>query len=51
MRSSEIRSTFLDFFRERDHRVVPSSPLIPPGAIRTAGSMLTWRAVAATAAQ
>jgi alanyl-tRNA synthetase len=30
MRSSEIRSTFLDFFRERDHRVVPSSPLIPP---------------------
>ncbi|MGI5327140.1 alanine--tRNA ligase [Actinomadura nitritigenes] len=29
MRSSEIRSTFLDFFRERDHRVVPSSPLIP----------------------
>ncbi|MFB4301698.1 alanine--tRNA ligase [Actinomadura sp. NTSP31] len=29
MRSSEIRSTFLDFFRERDHRVVPSSSLIP----------------------
>ncbi|QXJ20941.1 alanine--tRNA ligase [Actinomadura graeca] len=29
MRSSDIRSTFLDFFRERDHRVVPSSPLIP----------------------
>ncbi|WP_433247161.1 alanine--tRNA ligase [Actinomadura nitritigenes] len=30
MRSAEIRSTFLDFFRERDHRVVPSGPLIPP---------------------
>jgi alanyl-tRNA synthetase len=29
MRSSEIRSTFLDFFTARDHRVVPSSPLIP----------------------
>ncbi|NKZ09082.1 alanine--tRNA ligase [Actinomadura latina] len=24
-----MRSTFLDFFRERDHRVVPSSPLVP----------------------
>ncbi|MEU5992852.1 alanine--tRNA ligase [Spirillospora sp. NPDC047418] len=29
MRSTDIRSTFLDFFRERDHRVVPSSPLVP----------------------
>ncbi|WP_067461251.1 alanine--tRNA ligase [Actinomadura macra] len=29
MRSSDIRSTFLDFFQERDHHVVPSSPLIP----------------------
>ncbi|NEA23423.1 alanine--tRNA ligase [Actinomadura bangladeshensis] len=29
MRSSDIRATFLDFFRERDHRVVPSSPLVP----------------------
>ncbi|TDD86080.1 alanine--tRNA ligase [Actinomadura rubrisoli] len=29
MRSSDIRSTFLGFFQERDHRVVPSSPLIP----------------------
>ncbi|WP_067477416.1 alanine--tRNA ligase [Actinomadura hibisca] len=29
MRSADIRSTFLDFFRERDHRVVPSSPLVP----------------------
>ncbi|WUI01744.1 alanine--tRNA ligase [Spirillospora sp. NBC_00431] len=29
MRSTDIRSTFLDFFQERDHRVVPSSPLIP----------------------
>ncbi|WP_067794138.1 alanine--tRNA ligase [Actinomadura formosensis] len=29
MLSTDIRSTFLDFFRERDHRVVPSSPLVP----------------------
>ncbi|MDL4819286.1 alanine--tRNA ligase [Actinomadura opuntiae] len=29
MRSSDIRSTFLEFFRERDHRVVASSSLIP----------------------
>ncbi|MFI0411346.1 alanine--tRNA ligase [Actinomadura sp. 3N508] len=29
MRSADIRSTFLDFFQKRDHRVVPSSPLIP----------------------
>ncbi|NYD50498.1 alanyl-tRNA synthetase [Actinomadura luteofluorescens] len=29
MRSTDIRSTFLGFFQERDHRAVPSSPLIP----------------------
>ncbi len=29
MRSTDIRSTFLDFFQKRDHRVVPSSPLVP----------------------
>ncbi|MFI6521055.1 alanine--tRNA ligase [Spirillospora sp. NPDC050679] len=29
MRSADIRSTFLGFFRERDHRVAPSSPLLP----------------------
>jgi alanyl-tRNA synthetase len=29
MRSDEIRRTFLDFFAERDHRVWPSSSLIP----------------------
>ncbi|WP_433463174.1 alanine--tRNA ligase [Spirillospora sp. CA-128828] len=29
MRSTDIRSTFLGFFQDRDHRVVPSSPLIP----------------------
>ncbi|WP_433473509.1 alanine--tRNA ligase [Spirillospora sp. CA-142024] len=29
MRSTDIRSTFFGFFQDRDHRVVPSSPLIP----------------------
>ncbi|MFC6883793.1 MULTISPECIES: alanine--tRNA ligase [Actinomadura] len=29
MRSADIRSTFFDFFRERGHRAVPSSPLVP----------------------
>ncbi|WP_242893938.1 alanine--tRNA ligase [Actinomadura litoris] len=28
MRSSDIRSTFLDFFRERGHHAVPSGPLV-----------------------
>jgi len=31
MRSAEIRQSFLDFFAERDHKVVPSSPLVPHG--------------------
>ncbi|MFN4158806.1 MAG: alanine--tRNA ligase [Gemmobacter sp.] len=26
---TEIRSTFLDFFARNDHRIVPSSPLVP----------------------
>ncbi len=29
MRTDEIRSRFLDFFRKRDHRVVPSDSLVP----------------------
>ncbi|MER6395797.1 alanine--tRNA ligase [Kitasatospora sp. NPDC001603] len=29
MRSTQIRSTFLDYFASRGHREVPSSPLIP----------------------
>ncbi len=31
MRASEIRQSFLDFFAERGHRVVPSAPLVPQG--------------------
>src|SRR3954452_695332 len=31
MKSTDIRSGFLEFFRERGHRVVPSAPLVPQG--------------------
>jgi len=29
MTSTEIRQSFLDFFREKEHTIVPSSPLMP----------------------
>ena len=29
MTSSEIREQFLDFFRKKEHRIVPSSPVVP----------------------
>jgi alanyl-tRNA synthetase len=29
MRAADIRRTFLEFFRARDHRIVPSSSLVP----------------------
>jgi alanyl-tRNA synthetase len=31
MNSNEIRQSFIDFFVERDHRLYPSSPLVPHG--------------------
>ncbi|HEX9655415.1 MAG TPA: alanine--tRNA ligase, partial [Bacteroidota bacterium] len=31
MTSSEIRKSFLDFFSARNHRIVPSTPVIPHG--------------------
>lgn len=31
MTSHQIRQSFLDFFRERGHRIVPSAPVIPHG--------------------
>jgi alanyl-tRNA synthetase len=31
MKSHEIRSSFIDFFRERGHRLHPSAPLVPHG--------------------
>src|SRR5262247_944640 len=29
MKSNEIRSSFLEYFKKNGHRVVPSSPLVP----------------------
>src|ERR1700716_983884 len=31
MKSADIRTSFVDFFRVRGHRPVPSSPLVPQG--------------------
>ena len=43
MTSDEIRRTFIEFFQERDHRRLPSSPLIPaeydPSALFTVAGM------------
>jgi len=45
MRSSEIRSTFLEFFRARDHAVRPSASLIPsdPSVLLTIAGMLPFK--------
>ncbi len=29
MKASNVRSSFIDYFKSRSHQVVPSSPLIP----------------------
>ena len=31
MKTDEIRERFLDFFEERDHRIMPPDPLVPTG--------------------
>ena len=31
MKSTDVRTGFLEFFREQGHRIVPSSPLVPQG--------------------
>ena len=31
MKSAEIRTSFIEFFRDHGHRPVPSSPLVPQG--------------------
>ncbi|MFQ5585922.1 MAG: alanine--tRNA ligase-related protein, partial [Thermodesulfobacteriota bacterium] len=31
MKADEIRGRFIDYFKRNDHRVVPSSPLVPKG--------------------
>ncbi|MGB5131497.1 MAG: alanine--tRNA ligase [Steroidobacteraceae bacterium] len=46
--SAELRSTFLEFFRERGHAVVPSSPLVPgndPTLLFTNAGMVQFKDV------
>src|SRR5687767_10771668 len=41
----QIRRTFLDFFAARDHRIVPSAPLIPhdPTLMFTVAGMVPFK--------
>jgi alanyl-tRNA synthetase len=45
MRGSDIRRTFLDFFADRDHRIWPSSSLIPndPKLLLTVAGMVQFK--------
>ncbi len=48
MSSSELRAAFLEFFRERGHAVVPSSPLVPgndPTLLFTNAGMVQFKDV------
>ncbi len=48
MKSSEIRRTFIEYFRQRDHEVVRSSPLIPrddPTLLFTNAGMVQFKRV------
>ncbi|MBU1672505.1 MAG: alanine--tRNA ligase [Actinobacteria bacterium] len=45
MKSADIRRTFIEFFAERDHRVVPSSSLVPndPTLLLTNAGMVQFK--------
>src|SRR6056297_895840 len=48
MKSAEIRKSFLDFFAERGHEIVPSSPLVPgddPTLLFTNAGMVQFKDV------
>ncbi len=42
----DLRNSFVDFFRERDHKIVPSSPLVPkddPTLLFTTAGMVQFK--------
>jgi alanyl-tRNA synthetase len=46
MKSSEIRKSFIEFFKERAHQIVPSAPLVPkddPTLLFTAAGMVQFK--------
>lgn len=45
MKSSQIRRLFLDFFKEKDHAILPSSSLVPedPTLLLTAAGMVQFK--------
>src|SRR5215204_5573017 len=47
MKAAEIRKTYLSFFEERDHRIVPSASLVPsvhdPSVLLTTAGMQPFR--------
>src|SRR5262245_42627441 len=48
MKSSEIRTRFLEFFRSKGHTIVPSSPLVPandPTLLFTNSGMVQFKDV------
>ena len=48
MTGDQIRQTFLDFFRERGHAIVPSAPLVPgndPSLLFTNAGMVPFKGV------
>ncbi len=48
LKAADVRSAFLEFFRERGHTVVPSSPLVPgndPTLLFTNAGMVQFKDV------